>query len=147
MLKFIFAVLAPALFFFCACQTTSLLQDFKRVRLGMDKDNIIETVGNPEREERRDSRDWWYYSSFENQTKYERMVVFQDGKVIYAGRVTTPSYVIDADKVDKHNELINKAVEAEAERARVDAVPMLNTPPPPPPQPSAEPLPEPNPDK
>jgi outer membrane protein assembly factor BamE (lipoprotein component of BamABCDE complex) len=94
------AVLVPLLFLL-ACQTTSEVFAFKKLKLGMEKGEVIEVIGNPMRKERKEQRDWWYYTFYEEGLRFDRMVVFENGKMIYAGRVTkkkgTHSTVQDDD--------------------------------------------------
>ena len=128
LLKSVFAVLSPILIIICACQTTSFLQDFKTLRIGMDKSDVVEALGTPKKTERKEEKDWWYYSVFENTKNYERLVVFKDNKMIYAGRVPNLNHGEDADTIDKKNEELNRAVEAQNERDRVSAVPIQSAP-------------------
>jgi hypothetical protein len=124
-----FLPILTAVFIVTGCQTDSFLKDFKHVRLGMDKFDLVETLGDAQRKERRNGKEWWFYTVYENKQKYERLVVFENNKVIYAGRVATPKDFKDADLVDKQNELTNKALESQNERDRVNIIPTQESPP------------------
>lgn len=108
--------------FLLACQTSNDLATFKKSQLGMDKGQIIDILGDPNRKERKDGRDWWYYIIYENNYNYERMVVFENGKVIYSGRVTTPKFIKEAKKVDDENDKTTKSLEPQVEKERVNQV-------------------------
>jgi hypothetical protein len=131
MRKFILPILPllAATLVVTACQTDSFNHDFKHLRLGMDKSDVVETVGTAQREERKDGREWWYYTAYEDREKVERMVVFDNGKVIYAGHLAVPHYVKDARLIDRKNEQSNKAIESQFEHDRVNAIPTQDLPP------------------
>ena len=110
------------------CAQTTFLEDFSALRLNMDKDDAIERIGPPKRKEFHDEKDWWYYVTYEDGQKIEKMLVFKQGRLIYAGRVANSPKVKDAAVADKENQKTNEAIEAETERARVSAVPMISAP-------------------
>ena len=87
------------------------IEDFKRIRIGNEKIDVVEIVGNPNRKERKHDRDWWYYQFYYNGKKFNRLVVFENGRVIYAGRVTAPKYEKDANVIDQQHEISNKGLE------------------------------------
>lgn len=116
-------------FFISACASdTTFLQDFSRLRKGMDKGDVTDKAGNPVRREHWQDKDWWYYSVFENRSRVERLVVFQNGKLIYAGKII-PRTVSDAEADDLRIQRANEELDRETERARVNAVPMPASPP------------------
>jgi outer membrane protein assembly factor BamE (lipoprotein component of BamABCDE complex) len=87
------------------CETLTPRQEFRQLRLGMEKGEVTDIVGSPIREERRADKDWWYYQFKEGGRKFERMVVFAEGRVVYAGRVTLPKYIKEAEKIDKDHDI------------------------------------------
>ena len=117
--KKIFLVLS---FLFVACANTPFLEDFKHLRLGMDHADVLERLGTPIRQERHEDKDWWYYSGYQDGIPYERMVVFKNDQLIYAGRTATPRHIKSADQADREIQRKNESLELEDERARAEAV-------------------------
>lgn len=61
-------------------------ENFERIKRGMPKYDVLELLGTPRRSERVKGQDHWTYV-FHTKTGYvERVVLFEDGKVIYAGK-------------------------------------------------------------
>ena len=106
--KVLFVVLVTQL---PACRTVPPNVDFRRVKIGDTKPEVVEIIGSPRREERKYGRDWWYYQFEIDDKVRNRMIVFEKGKVIYAGRVTTPAFVRDVESIDKENEISNQGLE------------------------------------
>jgi len=102
--------------FLTACQTFSEFHDFKKLQKGMEKGEVIENIGAPIRKDRKFQRDWWYYQFYEQGNKFERMVVFENGKLIYAGRVTTKKGAT-AEEFDQLNERTNELAPQEQLKA------------------------------
>lgn len=111
-----------------SCTTTTFLEDFSRLQLDMDKADTLENVGPPSRKEFRDEKDWWYYNRYDQGEKVEKLVVFKQGRLIYAGKVAANTSIKDADTVDKENARKNDELDAVDERARVGAVQMNSAP-------------------
>jgi outer membrane protein assembly factor BamE (lipoprotein component of BamABCDE complex) len=106
-MKFIILSLI-GLFLLISCQTPSEVFYFKKLRLGMEKGEIVELLGVPVRKERKSQRDWWYYTFYEEGLRFDRMVVFENGKVIYAGRVTKKKGNQSAIEEDELNQKTNE---------------------------------------
>lgn len=102
--------------FLIGCQTTSDIVAFKKLQKNMEKGEVLEIIGTPIRKERKYQRDWWYYSFYEGENKFERMVVFDSGKLIYAGRVTTKKGTA-AEDIDSLNERTNELAPIEQIKA------------------------------
>ena len=90
------------------------MKDFASLRLKMEKGEVTDLIGSPTHLERRYGKDWWYYTLVEGRKKYDRMVVFQDGVVVYAGRVTAPKFVKDPDKIDTEHDIGDKGLQTPA---------------------------------
>jgi len=105
------------IFVLTSCQTTTEFYDFKKLRKGMEKGEVIETIGVPVRKDRKDQRDWWYYRFYEEGLKFERMVVFDSGKLIYAGRVTVRKGTDNSNQIDQLNERTNELAPTEQNKA------------------------------
>jgi len=117
-------IILPFLMFaICACVTSSFQEDFRRTRLGMDKDDILERLGTPYRKDHFEDKDWWYYTGFEQGIKYDKMVVFKNNQLIYAGKVATPPHLKKAARLDEENQMKNEELDAENEKARARSIP------------------------
>jgi outer membrane protein assembly factor BamE (lipoprotein component of BamABCDE complex) len=57
------------------------------IAVGMDKDKVLESVGNPQRTYREESQDHWIYIYYSKDKEWRRDIVFAAGKVV---RVTRP---------------------------------------------------------
>ncbi len=66
---------------------TTIQQSLQQVRAGMDKGEVLQTVGNPKFTFREDGQDHWAYFYEGNNQEWRRDVIFDNGKVI---RVTRP---------------------------------------------------------
>ena len=106
------------------CQTAAHI-DWTRVHAGMDKEQILEVMGNPVRTERMNNKDRWTFVFYENQVRQIKEVIFLDGISIYTGDHQEPpvqqsAATVDAqrlkqaieneeaDKRDKENEKLRK---------------------------------------
>ncbi|MGE0528532.1 MAG: hypothetical protein AB7G93_12395 [Bdellovibrionales bacterium] len=69
------------------CASTSH-RTFESLRPGMDKDEVLDAVGDPKRTFREKGQDHWIYIYFVDDTEFRRDVVFAEGRVI---RVNRPS--------------------------------------------------------
>lgn len=56
--------------------------NFSRLRVGMDKSDVLETIGNPLRIARVKGHDRWIYIDHLGDAPVERSVVFASGRVI-----------------------------------------------------------------
>jgi outer membrane protein assembly factor BamE (lipoprotein component of BamABCDE complex) len=67
----------------CASSPKANLQ---KLRVGMDKDEVLQAAGDPKRTFRANSEDHWIYIYFEGDEEWRRQIDFRDGKVILVGR-------------------------------------------------------------
>lgn len=88
---------------------SSMSQNLRQVRAGMDKGEVIQIVGNPKFTFRENSQDHWAYFYESNSQDWRRDIVFENGKVI---RVTKPTS--GKDKSQKAIEGANNMEEFEA---------------------------------
>ena len=86
-LKIVFFILVIGLFV-GACSTPQS-KALSRVQVGMDKADVLEIVGNPDRKGREHNQDVWIYepkagdsADISQETTY---IYFSSGKVTYAG--------------------------------------------------------------
>jgi outer membrane protein assembly factor BamE (lipoprotein component of BamABCDE complex) len=90
----------------------SLPRALDGVKVGMDKDQVLETAGDPKRTYREAMQDHWIYVYFEHDREWRRDVVFEEGKV---AKITRPlgkeEWVKDLEKTKSMEEYEQKARE------------------------------------
>jgi hypothetical protein len=60
----------------------SVPRDLDSVRVGMDKDRVLEVVGNPNHTYRAEQADHWVYTYFNGDHEMRREIIFDEGKVV-----------------------------------------------------------------
>jgi len=105
----IFPIILSA-FLLTACQT-SMLKEYQKLHPGMEKDDVLEVMGSPQRTQRFHGKDRWTYVFYDNRIRYEKEVQFFEGNAIYVGDPSLPE--ISAVQMDAKNESANKALEEE----------------------------------
>ena len=70
-----------------AC-ASNLPRELEQVRTGMDKDEVLQSAGDPKHTFRLNSQDYWTYVFFRNDQEWRRDVIFESGKVV---RISQPS--------------------------------------------------------
>gem|GEM_PF-815222 len=96
------------LLFLGACQG-SPLKDFSSLKMGMEKNEILEIMGSPSRTQRFHGKDRWTYIFYETETRYEKEVHLDEGKAVYIGDIWNPPVENSAESVDTTHESQNKA--------------------------------------
>lgn len=109
--KLVFIVLMGNLL--TGCQT-NMLKAYQSLTPGMEKDDVLEIMGSPQRAQRFHGKDRWTYVFYDNKVRYEKEVQFFQGNAIYVGDTWEPAR--SAAQADAQNEASSKALEAEAER-------------------------------
>lgn len=66
--------------------TSSPYRSFQNVNSGMDKSEVLDLLGSPNKSERYKGLDIWQYSFYEDNKKIKKEVHFRKGKVIYYGK-------------------------------------------------------------
>jgi outer membrane protein assembly factor BamE len=119
MRRFIWGVLSLFLLFFSAlgCQTNELKQ-YEKLKVGMDKGDVIDVMGSPRRTERWHGQDRWTYVFYQDREQYLKEVHFMGGRASYIGDLWKPE--ISADEVDRQNEASNREIEALWSKQRED---------------------------
>lgn len=111
------SILAAAIlmsgFLLSGCQT-SMLKEYNKISLGMEKDDVLELMGSPQRTQRFHGKDRWTYVFYDTKVRYEKEVQFFEGNAIYVGDKWEPE--VTAAQVDAKNEASNKALEDESLR-------------------------------
>ncbi len=67
---------------------TSFSKTMDEIKVGMDKDEVLNRLGSPKRTFRENSLDYWTYLYYQDNKEWRRDVVFENSKVI---RVTRAS--------------------------------------------------------
>lgn len=96
-----------------ACQT-NMLKEYNKLHLGMEKDDVLQVMGSPQRTQRFHGKDRWTYIFYTDRIRYEKEVQFFEGNAIYVGEKWEPE--VTAAQADAKNEAENKALEEDAVR-------------------------------
>lgn len=97
-----------------------MARQFDKIKVGADKDAVLDMLGSPRNITRMGGEDRWYYTYYQEETRQQKEVHFKDGLVIYSGEKRKPSADIDPVAIDKKNDEINKKHDDDAE-ARKEA--------------------------
>lgn len=93
------------------CQT-NMLKAYQKLTPGMEKDDVLEVMGSPQRTQRFHGKDRWTYIFYEDRVRYEKEIQFFEGNAVYVGEPWQPE--VSAAQVDAKNEASNKALEEDA---------------------------------
>lgn len=103
------------------CQTSPLSQ-YNQVKMGMEKDDVMDLMGAPQRTERLHGKDRWTYIFYDKRIRYEREVQFNNNNVVYLGEPWQAPPEISAEAIDrKHAEedvIIQKEKAEAVERSK-----------------------------
>lgn len=100
------------------CQT-SMGNDFMKLKPGMEKAEVLDIMGTPQRTQRWRGLDRWTYVFYEREMREEREVHFDGGKAAYVGAKYVPP--VSAEQQDVMNEASNREVEDRVRRNREEA--------------------------
>lgn len=114
MLRSIFSVsLLGGSLLLSACQT-NMLREYNKLHVGMEKDDVLNVMGSPQRTQRFHGKDRWTYVFYADKIRHEKEIQFFEGNAVYVGEKSEPE--ISAAQVDAKNEAENKALEEETLR-------------------------------
>jgi outer membrane protein assembly factor BamE len=88
--------------------------EYRKLHPGMEKNDVLEVMGSPQRTQRLHGKDRWTYVFYDNQFRHEKEVQFFEGNAVYVGDPWEPE--ISAAQTDTKNETSNKALEEESLR-------------------------------
>lgn len=111
------ALLFISFFVSVGCQTNELRQ-YEKLKLGMDKDEVLNVMGSPVRSERKHGLDQWTFRFYHQDQLYLKQVNFTDGKASYIGEPLKSE--VAAEEVDRANEANNRALEEESMKKKQD---------------------------
>lgn len=103
--------------FLISCQT-NMARQFERITPGIDKDAVLDRLGNPRNITRMNGEDRWYYLYYQDEIRQQKEVHFKDGIVIYVGDKKKPTPEIDPVAVDTKNAEMEKQLEDESQRKK-----------------------------
>ncbi|MNL36026.1 Outer membrane protein assembly factor BamE [compost metagenome] len=103
-------VLALCMLILAACQT-SMVRQFDQVTLGMEKDDVLNLMGSPQRNQRYKGKDKWTYIFYDKRIRHEKEVQFFEGNAVYVGNISQPAPDQTAEAVDARNAAADKAIE------------------------------------
>lgn len=109
-----------ALGFLSSCQT-NMLKQFAKVHAGMDKHDVVELMGSPSTTTRLHGKDRWMYVFYEDDIRYSKEVHFNAGLATYVGEPWQAEEEKRAETVDKKNDSMNQAFEAEEKQRKESA--------------------------
>ncbi len=90
------------------CQTTAA-HDFSRLKEGMEKGEVLDVMGSPQRTDRVGDKDRWTYIFYQEVDRQEKEVVFTNGKTSSLGDHKEPT--VSAIAQDEINSKENAEVE------------------------------------
>lgn len=94
-----------------SCQTHEA-REFSKIKIGMEKTDVLEIMENPLRSERKNGLDEWTYVYYEKDTRLEKLIRFEGGKVVFIGDRPPPP--ISAEKRDEIQAVENQKKEEES---------------------------------
>jgi outer membrane protein assembly factor BamE len=95
-------LLGAFLFISLGCQT-NMKHAFEKLKVGMDKDQVLETIGGPRAVTRFHGKDRWFIVYYSEGFRYEKEVHFTNGLATYVGDSYEPPPEKSAAAVDKLN--------------------------------------------
>jgi outer membrane protein assembly factor BamE (lipoprotein component of BamABCDE complex) len=110
----IFAALAIVMGGLAACQTDRL-KEISSIENGMNKSEVLDRAGGPQRSDRKGDEDQWIYIVPEHRRDVTKEVRFREGRVSYVGDPIAPKGP-SADEQDRMNEASNAKSEAARRR-------------------------------
>jgi outer membrane protein assembly factor BamE len=91
-----------------------MYKEYQKLHPGMEKDDVLDLMGSPQRTQRLQGKDRWTYVFYDNKFRHEKEVQFFEGNSVYVGDPTQPE--VSATETDAKNEASNKAIEEENQR-------------------------------
>lgn len=95
-----------------ACQT-SMVKQFENIKPGMEKDDVLNLMGSPNRTQRFHGKDRWTYVFYDQRIRFEKEIQFLEGNAIYVGDVWQPEPENSAVAIDKRNDEKNLLLDSQ----------------------------------
>ena len=83
------------------CQS-SMLRSFEKIHLGMDKHQVLDSMGSPNATGRLHGKDRWIYRFYEGSARFDKEIHFLDGVTVYVGDTYAPPADRSAEALDKN---------------------------------------------
>lgn len=81
------------------CSTPSAREhEFDKIQLGMLKSEVLDVAGPPKWTDRQNSQDLWIYLMKSNDRESERIVYFENGKVVQTGLRNKPALTAEEEE-------------------------------------------------
>lgn len=112
MCRYLAISVLAASFVLSACQT-SMLNQYSKVKAGMEKDDVLDIMGSPQRTQRFHGKDRWTYVFYDQRMRFEKEVHFFENNAIYVGDVWQPEESRSAFAMDKANDARNIEIDAQ----------------------------------
>jgi outer membrane protein assembly factor BamE len=106
-------------FLFSACSSLTKLEQFNTLKPGMEKHDVLEVMGGPDRRQRIHGSDRWTYLIYDQNIRNEKVVEFNEGIATHVGDRVPPA--VSAGEQDSLNEAANKVLEKDFQKRREDA--------------------------
>ncbi len=87
---------------------SSMNTQFQKVKVGMEKNDVLALMDSPQRTQRWHGMDRWTYIFYNEDQRQEMEVHFAEGRASYVGGPYVPA--LSADERDNRNEASNKEV-------------------------------------
>ncbi len=94
-------------------------KQFERIKVGMEKDEVLSLMDSPQRTQRWHGMDRWTYIFYNEDQRQEKEVHFADGHANYVGDHPKPE--MSAEERDAQNEASNKALDAQLATQKQEA--------------------------
>lgn len=92
---------------------------FAKLKPGMEKSQVLDVMGGPDRTQRWRGMDRWTYIFYETDLRNEREIHFAEGKAVYLGAPYHSE--VSAEQQDLLHEASNREVEERVLRKREEA--------------------------
>lgn len=102
-------ILCLSLFSIFGC-TTPYMSRFDKVNLGMDKTDVIDELGSPNRSYHADEEDVWLYSIHTETSVEQREISFKDGFVSYIGEPQSRAKTSNVKSEEQAAAVLEKAL-------------------------------------
>lgn len=101
--KLVILAAFSGLLLFSGCQT-NMVKAFDSLKVGMDKDEVLDTIGGPRAVTRFHGKDRWFILYYHDKIRYEKEIHFLEGRAVYIGEPYEAPPEKQAAYVDKLNE-------------------------------------------
>lgn len=101
--KFSLVFALMGLILLSGCQT-NMVKAFDGLMVGMDKDQVLESIGGPRAVTRFHGKDRWFILYYHDNVRFEKEIHFQDGVAVYIGKPYEAPPEEQAAYIDKMNE-------------------------------------------